>query len=117
MIRRKKPVLRRTTDGLPENIDDSAVRVPIDGVLDLHAFHPRDLAELLPEYLAECRRKGILTVRIIHGKGTGSLRESVHAILRRLPEVVSFKLAGDRSGWGATICELSETIEGAGAGD
>ncbi len=87
--------------------DDDPTRIPIDGTLDLHTFHPRDVGELVPDYLAECRSKGILQVRIIHGKGTGALRETVHAVLERMPEVTSYRLAGDRSGWGATIVELS----------
>jgi dsDNA-specific endonuclease/ATPase MutS2 len=54
-----------------------------------------------------CRRKGILNVRIIHGKGSGTLREVVHSVLKRLPEVVSFSLAGmDAGGWGATVAIL-----------
>ena len=84
------------------------VELPIDGVLDLHTFHPREVRDLLPEYLAACRGKGILEVRIIHGKGTGMLRETVHALLKRLPEVVSFRLAGQDAGsWGATIVCLA----------
>jgi dsDNA-specific endonuclease/ATPase MutS2 len=89
-----------------ENTD--AVELPIDGILDLHTFHPREVMDLLPEYLAACRGKGILEVRIIHGKGTGMLREAVHALLKRLPEVVSFRLAGQDAGsWGATIVCLA----------
>lgn len=82
--------------------------IPIDGTLDLHTFDPRDLKELLPEYLEECRRRGILEVRVVHGKGTGALRESVHAILRRLPYVRGFALAPPVLGhWGATLVVLS----------
>jgi len=59
---------------------------------------------LLPDYLDLCRQKGIWEVRIIHGKGTGALRETVHSILRKLPGVLSFRLAGqDEGGWGATL--------------
>lgn len=86
--------------------NDEPINVPIDGTLDLHTFSPRDVKDLVPEYLAACRQKGILSVRIIHGKGTGALRETVHAILSRLPEVHHFYLAGDASGWGATVVEL-----------
>jgi len=76
-------------------------------MLDLHTFRPGDVRSLLPEYLMACRRKGILDVRIIHGKGSGTLREVVHAVLKRLPEVVSFRLAGmDKGGWGATVAIL-----------
>jgi dsDNA-specific endonuclease/ATPase MutS2 len=84
-----------------------AVELPIDGILDLHTFQPGEVKDLLPEYLALCRGKGIIEVRIIHGKGTGTLRETVHSILKRLPEVVSFKLAGEAGGsWGATVVTL-----------
>jgi DNA-nicking Smr family endonuclease len=83
------------------------IELPIDGVLDLHTFHPRELKTLIPEYLAACREYGLLEVRIVHGKGTGVLRETVHALLRKQPEVASFRLAGGEGGsWGATLVVL-----------
>jgi DNA-nicking Smr family endonuclease len=83
------------------------VELPIDGILDLHAFQPSDVKELVPDYLSLCREKGILRVRIIHGKGTGALRETVHSILSRMSEVASFTQAmEDEGGWGATIVIL-----------
>jgi DNA-nicking Smr family endonuclease len=86
------------------------VELPIDGTLDLHTFRPGEVKDLVSAYLAACREKGILEVRIIHGKGTGMLREKVHSILRKLPEVASFRLAGeDGGGWGATLVTLEQT--------
>ncbi|MBN2355851.1 Smr/MutS family protein [candidate division KSB1 bacterium] len=83
------------------------IEIPIDGVLDLHTFQPREVKNLVPDYLQLCRERNILHVRIIHGKGTGALRETVHAILRRLPFVVDFQLAdGTAGGWGATLVQL-----------
>ena len=71
--------------------------------IDLHTFRPSEIGELLPEYFRACREQGILAVRVIHGKGSGTLREGVHRLLGRLPEVESFQLAGAGSGsWGAT---------------
>jgi DNA-nicking Smr family endonuclease len=89
-------------------MDETApVEIPIDGILDLHTFDPREVKELVPDYLAVCRAQGILRVRIIHGKGSGALRRTVHAIVGRLPEVAAFSLAGEEEGgWGATIVIL-----------
>ncbi len=88
------------------------VQFPIDGVLDLHTFQPREVKDLVPEYLAACREQGIFEVRIIHGKGIGVLQRTVHSILERLPEVLSFHLAGEHAGsWGATIVMLRPTEE------
>ncbi|HSF34438.1 MAG TPA: Smr/MutS family protein [Candidatus Tectomicrobia bacterium] len=97
--------------------DDIPIELPIDGTLDLHTFHPREAKELVADYLAECRERGILEVRIIHGKGTGSLRRTVHALLSRLPEVVAFGLAmEDAGGWGATLVTLRPPTEERGQG-
>jgi DNA-nicking Smr family endonuclease len=85
----------------------AAVAIPIDGTLDLHAFHPREVAPLLSDYFDACRARGILEIRVIHGKGTGALRRTVHALLGRLPEVESFRPADESGGgWGATLVVL-----------
>lgn len=76
--------------------------VPITNELDLHTFRPSEIGDLLPEYFNECRSAGIHGVRVIHGKGSGTLREGVHALLRRLPEVAEFHYPAAEGGWGAT---------------
>jgi DNA-nicking Smr family endonuclease len=98
---------------------EEIVQIPVDGVLDLHAFNPKDVRELIPEYLAACREKGILEVRLIHGKGTGALQRTVHAQLDRLGWVASYRLAGGfEGGWGATnVTLMPEEICGNGGGE
>jgi DNA-nicking Smr family endonuclease len=92
---------------LPRVKDEEPIQFPIDGVLDLHTFLPGEVKALVPAYLAACREKGILEVRIIHGKGTGNLRRTVHAILARLELVAFFRLSGEEmGGWGATLVML-----------
>lgn len=87
--------------------DEDIVELPIDGVLDLHTFHPRDVSDLVPTWLDECKRAGIAEVRIIHGKGRGVLRRTVHAILERRDDVVEHGLApAHLGGWGATVARL-----------
>ncbi|UCG51350.1 MAG: Smr/MutS family protein [Candidatus Latescibacterota bacterium] len=93
---------------MTDDLDDlDPIELPIDGTLDLHTFNPREIKGLVVDYLQECRERGILQVRIVHGKGTGALRETVHSVLRKRPEVSSFRLAGHGGGsWGATIVNL-----------
>lgn len=87
--------------------DDAPIQLPIDGVLDLHTFQPREVKDLVTDYLAECRARGILRLRIIHGKGIGHLRRTVHALLAQHPDVAEFHLANEHfGGWGATIVHL-----------
>ncbi len=96
----------------PRDDDDDffepeVVALPIDGVLDLHGFDPHEVKDLVSTYLDECLARGILEVRIIHGKGKGALRRTVHALLERHPRVASFRLGGHGSGaWGATLVDL-----------
>jgi len=92
---------------------DRPFELPIDGVLDLHAFRSEEVKSLVPEYLEECRRRGVLEVRIIHGKGTGALRRLVQSLLSRNPGVLKFKTADlGGGGWGATEVELKPMPKG-----
>lgn len=88
------------------------VPLPITSELDLHTFQPRDVKIVVTEYLAACRERGILEVRIIHGKGIGALRQTVHALLAKHPDVISFALATEAfGGWGATMVRLRPNVE------
>lgn len=92
--------------------DEGYHELVVDGDLDLHIFQPRDVKDLVPDYLEECREKGILRVRIVHGKGTGTLRRTVHAILDRIAWVASYGLAPEgEGGWGATVVFLKPVEE------
>jgi DNA-nicking Smr family endonuclease len=87
--------------------DDTAFALPITGELDLHSFAPRDVPSVVEEYVRACREKGLLLVRLVHGRGKGVQRAEVRRVLRRLEGVKSFDDAPPMSGgWGATVVEL-----------
>ena len=80
---------------------------PLEGTLDLHTFRPSEAGEVVDAFLEESRAQGRREVRIIHGKGIGTLREIVHARLRRSAHVIAFRLGNESSGsWGATLVAL-----------
>ena len=86
---------------------DEPLQLPIDGVLDLHGFKPQDVKDLIYDYFEACRARGIFEVRVIHGKGIGAMRRTVHAILAKHPDAISFADASQLyGGAGATIVKL-----------
>jgi DNA-nicking Smr family endonuclease len=91
---------------LNDDIHD-VIHIPINGVLDLHTFDPKEVASLVNEYLSACLEKEIYEVRIIHGKGKGVLRRTVHAVLEKHPAVVEIMLDTGPSSWGATIVRMT----------
>jgi dsDNA-specific endonuclease/ATPase MutS2 len=113
---RRKPAVARpraasrdeaddATDDDDADIDPEAPQLTEE--LDLHTFQPRDCADLVDEYLNAARDAGFTTVRVIHGKGKGTLRRIVHGVCDKHPAVRSYRLGDQRSGsWGATIVEL-----------
>jgi DNA-nicking Smr family endonuclease len=83
------------------------VTLPIEDAIDLHAFAPRDVKDVVASYLEAAHESGFREVRIIHGRGIGFQREAVRELLARHPRVASFADASpDRGGWGATIVVL-----------
>lgn len=94
---------------------DEPVEIPIDGTLDLHHFAPKEVKEVTRAYLEACQERGILSVRIIHGKGTGALRETIHAQLRKWDDLVARARLGDElsGSWGATLVQLKHAPQGA----
>jgi len=97
--------LSREEDGEP-------IVLPVTGELDLHAFAPHDIPSVVAEYVRACREKGILSVRLVHGRGKGVQRAEVRRTLRSVEGVASFRDAPPASGgWGATVIDLTPEEE------
>jgi dsDNA-specific endonuclease/ATPase MutS2 len=87
--------------------DLDVIEMPIEGELDLHTFAPKDVKDLVEEYVDQAAARGFDEIRVIHGKGTGALRRLVHGVLERHPLVVAFRLCDEnQGGWGATKVTL-----------
>ena len=82
--------------------------MPVDGVLDLHSFAPRDIDSVVEEYVKTAAEAGLQEVRLIHGRGVGVQRSIVHAALARHPAVSEFWDAPE-SHLGATIAVIALT--------
>jgi Smr domain-containing protein len=101
----------RVIDGGPIQLGDAvvleAVVLPLEDALDLHAFRPDEVADVVREYLARAQAAGLVEVRLIHGRGQGVQRETVRRVLAASPIVTAFFDAPpERGGWGATVARL-----------
>jgi DNA-nicking Smr family endonuclease len=92
---------------MPFNNSDE-YNVPIDGTLDLHLFLPKEVKQLIPDYIEACLEKNIYQLRIVHGKGKGVLREIVHSVLKKHPAVETFRHESSGGSWGATVVDLKK---------
>ena len=85
--------------------DDHPVRIPIEEAIDLHAFAPRDVVSVVDEYLRAALEAGLVTVRLIHGRGKGVQRAAIQRLLRGHPLVERYWDAPE-SHLGATVVQL-----------
>jgi len=113
----EKPLERASTPkpvnktGSEESSFPDLVDLPLEDVLDLHPFDPKEVRSVVEEYLIQCCEAGLSVVRLIHGKGKGIQRESIRALLTRLSFVQSFHDAPpEAGGWGATIVYLQPDL-------
>jgi DNA-nicking Smr family endonuclease len=93
--------------------DPDAIEMPIGDSLDLHAFPPKDIPDVVDSYLQAAMERGWKEVRIIHGKGIGFQRERIRKLLEIHPLVLEFADApAERGHWGATVVRLRQPSEG-----
>jgi dsDNA-specific endonuclease/ATPase MutS2 len=84
------------------------VELPIEDSIDLHTFQPREIADLVEEYLYQALLKGYREVRIIHGRGIGVQRKIVHSILKNHERVLEFH---DEIDHGSTMVVLKQDTQ------
>ncbi|MDD2921757.1 MAG: Smr/MutS family protein, partial [Anaerolineales bacterium] len=75
--------------------------------VDLRGLMAEDALDKLERYLEQAFLSGLPFVRIIHGKGTGRLRQAVREALRGHAYVNTFEEGGDKEGGeGVTVAKL-----------
>lgn len=76
--------------------------------LDLRGWRVEDALSEVDSYLNDAAMTGMSTVRLLHGKGTGALRQAIRDQLRHNPLVKSFESAPQREGGdGITVVTLA----------
>ncbi len=107
MQKKDKEPLPSTSEEFDDSPFSDPIVMPIEDVIDLHPFAPKEIRSVVEEYLRECCSAGFTQVRLIHGKGKGVQRESIRSLLARLPYVKDFADAPmGAGGWGATSVRL-----------
>jgi DNA mismatch repair protein MutS2 len=75
---------------------------------DIRGWRAAEVAEKLDRYLNDAYLAGMPSVQIIHGKGTGALRQVVRDVVSGHPLVASFGGGGQEGGDGVTVVRLVE---------
>ena len=84
--------------------EQEPIEIPIEDTLDLHPFQPKEVREVVLEYLTEARKRGFRQVRLIHGRGIGVQREIIRSLLAGLDWIPEYHDADSSGGgWGATV--------------
>ena len=105
LIKEEKPKQKqkRASGGM----GDGAKYMNVSAELDLRGENIEDSIYILEKFLDDAVLSSLTQVRIIHGKGTGALRQGIHQYLRKQPRVESFALASYGEGdSGVTIVKL-----------
>jgi DNA-nicking Smr family endonuclease len=87
--------------------EDDAVEIPIEHELDLHAFRPQDIPDVVDAFLTAALEAGLRDVRLVHGRGIGVQRAAVQRVLARHPAVAGYR-DDPRAHLGATIARLRD---------
>lgn len=103
---------RMSDDEQPSPETDEVAVLEIEDSIDLHGFQPRDMLDVVEDYLEAAAARGFREVRLIHGRGKGVQRARIRALLEQHALVEHFSDApATRGGWGATLVQLRRADE------
>jgi DNA mismatch repair protein MutS2 len=107
---RVEPHAVRRTERVPDEHMSGTVRpLKLDAPteIDVRGMRARDAVAVIERALNDAVLGGVLRLTIIHGTGTGQLREAIHAYLEQHPLVASYRVGqAGSTDWGRTYVEL-----------
>ncbi len=104
-LRRATPV--RAAPEVSVSIRGDLPDVPAPSEIDLRGMRVGEVEDVVMQAVDAAVRADLKTLRIIHGKGTGALRERVTEMLRKESRVTNFRLgAWNEGGAGVTVVEI-----------
>ena len=81
----------------------------VSGELDIHGMRAAEAADEVRKYLDNAVLAGLPSVRILHGRGTGVLRQIVREALQEYPYIANYQYAPfDEGGEGVTVATFKE---------
>jgi DNA mismatch repair protein MutS2 len=81
---------------------------PVTNRLDLRGKYANEIADMIEEFIHEAKSNNFKEVSIVHGKGSGKLRDEVKRILSKTSGIASYRLGNWNEGdMGVTIVELN----------
>ncbi len=100
--------LAKTSPNISVNTITAGETANTSGELDVRGARVHESDELVRRFIDDSSIQGLTSVRIIHGDGTGALREAIRLLLSKHSLVSSFSAAPrDQGGNGATLVDLS----------
>ena len=108
--------LVKPTDDINDNADTQSSASPAPrmstvsdgaGDIDIRGSRVYTVESVIPQFIDRAFMQGLTSVRIIHGEGSGALRQAVRDVLTREPHVETFHSAAQNAGGtGVTIAVL-----------
>ena len=95
-----------TNSVIPQKVNSHFKSKTATTEINVIGYNVDEATFAIDKFLDDCALAKIETARIVHGKGTGALRNGIHTFLRKHPHVASFRLGTFGEGeMGVTVVE------------
>ena len=97
----------KTNKNIPAKVNSNLKSKTAITEINVIGYNVDEATFVIDKFLDDCALSSIQTARIVHGKGTGALKNGIHTFLRKHPHVASFRLGTFGEGeMGVTVVEI-----------